>query len=291
MQTEKRIYRRNVSPPSKSCCVCLTIPCCECIFSPAYHFVTVVSPIIAPLTTLNLLNFHCTHAVSYFIMSLRIHLDRYCQQRAMASDHISPTRRSRSPTRASFSAMGTSPFHRPPGWTPPSTTPHRPVILQLDLKPMQQLAARNPYFNILAPKVAGNLSTETYDSLFQTFKVIYPDYARSHFVSDLKTVVTDTILQRWSIHLQATDFYMMIDTDQGAQMLDDLPHSLLDILNWYYPSWKTHQHLDAFTSRECSPLVLTPHPDPHDTGFAVQIQVIPRGHPFVTATRSTKTAA
>ena len=156
---------------------------------------------------------------------------------------------------------------------------------------MQQLAARNPYFNILAPKVAGNLSTETYDSLFQTFKVIYPDYARSHFVSDLKTVVTDTILQRWSIHLQATDFYMMIDTDQGAQMLDDLPHSLLDILNWYYPSWKTHQHLDAFTSRECSPLVLTPHPDPHDTGFAVQIQVIPRGHPFVTATRSTKTAA
>ena len=31
---------------------------------------------------------------------------------------------------------------------------------------MQQLAARNPYYNILAPKVAGNLSTETYDSLF-----------------------------------------------------------------------------------------------------------------------------
>ena len=84
---------------------------------------------------------------------------------------------------------------------------------------MQQLAARNPYYNILAPKVAGNLSTETYDSLFQTFKVIYPDYARSHFVSDLKSVVTDTLLQRWSIHLQATDFYMMIDTDQGAQML------------------------------------------------------------------------
>ena len=225
-----------------------------------------------------------------FIMSLRTHLDRYCQQRAMANDHISPTRRSRSPNRAPSSAMGTSPFQRPPDWTPPSTTPHRPVILQLDLKPMQQLAARNPYFNILAPKVAGNLSTETYDSLFQTFKVIYPDYARSHFVSDLKTVVTDTILQRWSIHLQASDFYMMIDTDQGAQMLDDLPHSLLDILNWYYPSWKTHQHLDAFTPRECSPLVVTPHPDPQDTGFAVHIQVIPRGHPFVTATRYTKNA-
>ena len=161
-----------------------------------------------------------------FTMSLRIHLDRYCLQRAMASDHISPTRRSRSPTRAPSSSTGTSPFHRPPGWTPPSTTPHRPVILQLDLKPMQQMADRNPYFNILAPKVAGNLSTAAYDSLFQTFKVIYPDYASSHFVSDLKTLVIDTILQRWSIHLQAADFYMMIDTDQGAHMIDDLPHSI-----------------------------------------------------------------
>ena len=129
------------------------------------------------------------------------------------------------------------------GLDTPSTSPHRPVILQLDLKPMQQLADRNPYFNILAPKVADNLSTAAYDSLFQTFKVIYSDYASSHFVSDLKTLVMDTILQRWSTHLQATDFYMMIDTDQGAHMLDELPHSILDILNWYYPTWKTHQHL------------------------------------------------
>ena len=259
--------------------------------STSQHFVTTVSLILATLTDLNLLYSSVHTLLQPFIMSLRTHLDRYCQQRAMANDRISPTRRSRSPTRAPSSTTGSSPFQRPPGWTPPSTTPHRPVILQLDLKPMQQLAARNPYYNILTPKVAGNLTTETYDSLFQTFKVIYPDYARSHFVSDLKTVVTDTLLQRWSIHLQATDFYMMIDTDQGAQMLDDLPHSLLDILNWFYPSWKTHQHLDAFTSRECTPLLLTPHPDPQDTGFAVHIQVIPRGHPFVTATRYTKTAA
>ena len=271
-------------------CIYLTISCFDCVVSLSYHFVTTVSPIQALSINLNHLICYFTRLASVPIMSLRTHLDRYCQQRAMANDHISPTRRSRSPNRAPSSAMGTSPFQRPPDWTPPSTTPHRPVILQLDLKPMQQLAARNPYFNILAPKVAGNLSTETYDSLFQTFKVIYPDYARSHFVSDLKTVVTDTMLQRWSIHLQASDFYMMIDTDKGAQMLDDLPHSLLDILNWYYPSWKTHQHLDAFTPRECSPLVVTPHPDPQDTGFAVHIQVIPRGHPFVTATRYTKTA-
>ena len=219
-------------------------------------------------------------------MSLRSHLDRYCLQRAMARDSISPTTRSRSPTRAPSSSTGTSPFHRLPGWTPPATTPHRPVILQLDLKPMQQLADKNPYFNILAPKVAGNLPTAAYDSLFQTFKVIYPDYASCHFVSDLKTLVVDTILQRWSIHLQPTDFFMMIDTDQGTQILDDLPHSILDILNWYYPTWKTHQHLDAFTSRPSSPLLLTPHPDSNDTGLVVQTQIIPRGHPFFTPTRS-----
>ena len=253
------------------------------------YFFTITT-LLALLPDLNLELPHYTHRQP-FTMSLRIHLDRYCQQRAMAHDSISPTRRSRSPTRAPSSAMGSSSFQHPSNRTSPPSTPHRPVIFQLDLKPMQQLAARNPYYNILAPKVAGNLSTAVYDSLFQTFKVIYPDYARSHFVSDLKTVVTDTLLQRWSIHLQATDFYMMIDTDQGAQMLDDLPHSLLDILNWFYPSWKTHQHLDAFTTRECSPLLLTPHPDPQDTGFAVHLQVIPRGHPFVTATRYTKTAA
>ena len=204
----------------------------------------------------------------------------------MARDEISPSTRSRSPTRAPSSSTGTSPFHRPPGWTPPSTTPHRPVILQLDLKPMQQLADRNPYFNILAPKVAGNLPTATYDSLFQTFKVIYRDYASRHYVSDLKTLVMDTILQRWSIHLQPTDFYMMIDTNQGTQILDDLPHSILDVLNLYYPAWKTHQHLDAFTSRESSPLLLTPHSDPNDTGLLVHIQIIPRGHPFYAPMRS-----
>ena len=77
---------------------------------------------------------------------------------------------------------------------------------------MQQLAARNPYYNILAPKVAGNLSTDAYDSLFQTFKVIYPDYARSHFVSDLKTVVTDTLLQT------------MVDTLTGDRFLHDDRH-------------------------------------------------------------------
>ena len=138
-------------------CICLTISCSDCVVSLPYHFVTTVSPIHAPSINLNHLICYSIYVASCFMMSLRTHLDRYCQQRAMANDHISPTRRSRSPNRAPSSATGTSPFQRPPDWTPPSTTPHRPVILQLDLKPMQQLADRNPYFNILAPKVAGNL--------------------------------------------------------------------------------------------------------------------------------------
>jgi hypothetical protein len=32
---------------------------------------------------------------------------------------------------------------------------------------VQQLALRDPDYNILSPQVAGNLSTEEYDSLFQ----------------------------------------------------------------------------------------------------------------------------
>jgi len=77
----------------------------------------------------------------------------------------------------------------------PATTPHRPVILKVDLKPMQ-LADKNPYYNIMAPKVVGNISTETYESLFQTYKVIYPDYASRHFVTDLKkTLVMDTMFK------------------------------------------------------------------------------------------------
>jgi hypothetical protein len=65
---------------------------------------------------------------------------------------------------------------------------------------MQQLANRDPYYNILAPQVAGNLTTDEYDSLFQTYKVIYPDYAARHYVSEIKTLVVDIMAQRWAIY-------------------------------------------------------------------------------------------
>ena len=219
------------------------------------------------------------------IMSLRSHLDRYCSNRAMALDPISQPPRSRSPSGRSTTTTTASPFHRPPGWTPPEHRPHRPIIFVFDLKPMQQLAATNSYFNILAPPVAGHLSTPAYDGLFQTSKVIYPGYAESFRVSDLQTLVVDTFLHRWSIHLQKRDFYLSIDTDQGIVPIHDgtpdLPdYTLLDFLNWFYPTWKTHQHLNAFTARSQPSLCITPHPDSQDIAFTVQVRVTPCGHPF-----------
>ena len=228
---------------------------------------------------------HRVEPTSPNIMSLRSHLDRYCSNRAMALEPISQPTRSRSPSARPTTTASTSPFHRPPGWHPPEHRPHRPVIFVFDLKPMQQLAATNSYFNILAPPVAGHLSTSAYDGLFQTSKVIYPGYADSFCVYDLQTVVVDTFLQRWSIHLQKRDFYLSIDTDQGIVPIHDgtpdLPnYTLLDFLNWFYPTWKTHQHLNAFTARPQKSLTITPHPDSQDIAFTVHVRVTPGGHPF-----------
>jgi hypothetical protein len=126
---------------------------------------------------------------------------------------------------------------------------------------MQQLALRDPYYNILSPQVAGNLSTEEYDSLFQAYKVIYPEYASRHY--------------------SALDHgFLSIATDQGNQMLDQPRHTILDILNWHYPSWKTHQHVYAPPGRVTETQPIFPHPDASETGLVVRVESIPRGHPF-----------
>jgi len=67
--------------------------------------------------------------------------------RAMARDRSShSTTRSRSPKQdQDLSTTRPSPFFRPPGWQPPTPQAHRPVILQIDLQPMHQLALRDPY--------------------------------------------------------------------------------------------------------------------------------------------------
>ena len=135
----------------------------------------------------------CISCQFRFIMSLRSHLDRYCMSRAMAADPISTATRSRSPhADRQATSSRPSPFCRPPGWQPPLPQVHRPVILQIDLKPMRQLAIRDSYYNILAPQVTGNLSTSEYDGPFQIYKVTR---------SSTRTTPPDTILENlkhWS---------------------------------------------------------------------------------------------
>lgn len=87
---------------------------------------------------------------------------------------------------------------------------------------MQQLANRDPYYNILAPQVAGNLTTDEYKSLFQAYKVIYPDYASRHFVEEIKTLVIDIMAQRGSTFLRSTDFYLIVDTTKAPRSLTTL---------------------------------------------------------------------
>ena len=142
---------------------------------------------------------------------------------------------------------------------------------------MQQLAIRGPYYNILAPQVAGNLSTPEYDGLFQIYKVIYPDYASRQHVGELETCVVDTFTQCSAIYLNTTDFFLAIETSlRGHELLNQPNHSILDILNWHFPYWKTHQHCYAHPSRNSE----APHPDASDTGVVIRIQSISRGHPF-----------
>ena len=198
----------------------------------------------------------------------------------MAADPISTATRSRSPhADRQATSSRPSPFCRPPGWQPPLPQVHRPVILQIDLKPMRQLAIRDSYYNILAPQVTGNLSTSEYDGPFQIYKVTR---------SSTRTTPPDTILENlkhwsWIPSLNAGPFTsiplissLAIETTQGHQFLNQPNHSILGVLNWHFPYWKTHQHCCAHPARGSE----APHPDASDTGVGIRIQSIPRGHPF-----------
>jgi len=110
----------------------------------------------------------------------------------------------------------------------------------------------------------------------QGYKVIYPDHASRHHIGELETLVMDTFTQRWAISLNTTDFFLAIETTQGHQFLNQPNHSILGVLNWHFPYWKTHQHCCAHPARGSE----APHPDASDTGVGIRIQSIPRGHPF-----------
>ena len=215
-------------------------------------------------------------------MTLRTHLDRYCMSRAMANDPISSTHgpRSRSqPARSNIAVLDRpSPFFRPPGWLPPQPRPDRPIIIQIDLKPMQQLAACDPYY-ILAPKVASNLSTSEYDGLFHIYKVIYPDYASRHYAEELQNLVVSTFAQRWAIFLDSTVFFLSMDTAIGPQSLEQPSQSILDILQSFFPRWRSHQHRYPDPQQG----LYDPHPDASDTGLVLQIKRYPCKSPVCTS--------
>ena len=107
-------------------------------------------------------------------MNLRSHLDRFCGLTPMEPDHH-PRQRSRSPQQVHTPPrFRLSPFFAPPGWQPPPPRPDRAVILQIDLRPMQQLALLDNYYDILAPQVYTHLTTVDYRSAFILYKSSTP---------------------------------------------------------------------------------------------------------------------
>ena len=174
-------------------------------------------------------------------MSLRSHLDRFCGLRPMDSDRH-PRQRSRSPQRVHTPpGFRLSPFFAPPGWQPPPPRPDRAVILQIDLRPMQQLALLDNYYDILAPQVYTHLPTEDYRSAFILYKIIYPNYVSRHYVQELYELVVDTFLKRWSLHLRVSQLILTIATTRGKYELNHMQTSILDVLQHVYPRWQTYQ--------------------------------------------------
>ena len=141
-------------------------------------------------------------------MSLRAHLDRYCMGRAMANEHISATPRSRSPPLdRNATSTPPSPFFRPPGWQPPVPQAHRPVILQIDLKPMQQLAVTISFLL----KLRATYRQLNMMASFRYTRLSTPDYASHHYIEEIETLVVTTFGQRWAIFLNSTDFCLTVD--------------------------------------------------------------------------------
>ena len=148
-------------------------------------------------------------------MNLRSHLDRFCGLRPMDPDRH-PRQPSRSPQRVHAPpGFRFSPFFAPPGWQPPPPRPDRAVILQIDLRPMKQLALLDNYYDILAPQVYTHLTNDDYRSAFTLYKIIYPNYVSRHYVQELYELVVDTFLKRWSLHVQVSQLILTIATTQG----------------------------------------------------------------------------
>ena len=142
-----------------------------------------------------------------------------------------PRQRSRSPQRVHTPpGFRLSPFFAPPGWQPPPPRPDRAVILQIDLRPMQQLALLDNYYDILAPQVYTHLTTVDYRSAFILYKIIYPNYVSRHYVQELYELVVDTFLERWSLHIRVSQLVLTIATTRGKHELHHMQTSILEIV-------------------------------------------------------------
>ena len=176
-------------------------------------------------------------------MNLRSHLDRFCGLRPMDPDrHL--RQRSHSPQQVHApTGFRLSPFFAPPGWQPPPPRPDRAVIVQIDLRPMKHLALLDNYYDILAPQVYTHLTNDDYKSAFTLYKIIYPNYVSRHYVQELYELVVDTFLKQWSLHIRVSQLILTIATPQGKHELNHMQTSILDVLQFTYPRWQTHQPL------------------------------------------------
>ena len=173
-------------------------------------------------------------------MSLRVHLDRYCESRAVMNN-LPRRDRSRSPQ----SGVPQSPFFAPPGWIPPRPRDQRPIIVRIDLQPLRRLVDVDEYYSILNPNVAANLVPPDRTALFSTFKVIWPNYASRFYMWHLYDLVISTFESRWTLRLDIDTFRLFVQHPEHKRMLNNMNATILSVLTNLNPQWQDYQHMET----------------------------------------------
>lgn len=185
--------------------------------------------------------------------------------RAMATDRISTSTRSRSPP-ADRQASSSCPSILPPAWMATTCSSSSPTSHSAD---------RSEAYATIGPATTIFLHLKLLAIFRHLNTMVFFRSTRSSTIGELETLVVDTFTERRAIYLNTTDFFLAIETSQGHQLLNQPNHSILDILNWHF-----HQHCYAHPSRNSE----APHPDASDTGVVIRTQSIPRGHPLFSHT-------
>ena len=215
-----------------------------------------------------------------FIMSLRIHLDRYCSSRTSETitTMTSPGPRSRSPRNDDGSLNRVSPFYAPPGWRPPAPRRIRPVLFQIDIAPLRRYTTIYDGFGILRDETTQHLVSTDLHALYTVHKVIYYDYAWRFKIGDLYELIESTFKDRWNLHLSRHWFRFLVDTQRPRPLSPDVSSSspfealndpdeyVANFLYRVFPGWQSHQHRAGNRIR---------HPDDEDTAYVVELQCEP----------------